>query len=89
MDDIDLQTYSFDLLLSKDLLIFTPYLGLSYLHIDGQETSPYATGLSDVDTSDTRWLGGLQVTPLPLCVVDFDVVYGEVVQYGLRAGLRF
>lgn len=89
VDDIDLKTYSVDLMISKDVLMFTPYAALSYLNIEGKETSPYVTGLLDVECSDTRFLGGLQCSPFPFCVTNLEVVLGEVPQYNLKAGIRF
>ena len=89
VDNIGLETYSLDLLASKDFLMFTPYLGLSYLHIKGSTDSTLLSGINDVDRSDVRTLGGLQWCPFPLCVVDLELVLGEVTQYGLKAGLRF
>ena len=89
VDDIALKTFSLDLLASKDFLMFTPYAGLSYLSVEGSEQSPIVTGLKEVKRSDTRALAGLQFSPLPFCAIDAEVVFGEVPQYGLKAGIRF
>ena len=89
VDDIDLKTYSLDLMVSKDVLMLTPYAAASYLNIEGKETSPYVTGLRDVERSDTRLLGGLQYSPFPFCITNFEVVLGDMPQYNLKVGIRF
>lgn len=88
VDDIDLNTFTVDLLASKDFLMFTPYAGLSYLSVDGREQSSLVT-LNEVKRNDIRGLAGLQFSPFPLCTLGAEVVFGKVPQYGLKAGLRF
>ncbi|MCH8193169.1 MAG: hypothetical protein IIA65_04020 [Planctomycetes bacterium] len=89
VDDIDLETYSLDLLISKRFLMITPYGGVSALHIEGRETSPLVTGLNDVKEDVMRLLLGLQLYPFPYCDVTVEAAFGDVPQYGLKAGFRF
>ena len=89
VDDIDLEAYSLDLLISKGFLMMTPYGGVSALHIKGRETSVLVTGLNDVERDVIRPLLGVQLYPFPFCNVTAEAAFGDVPQYGLKAGFRF
>ncbi len=89
VNDIDLETYSLDLLISKGFLMMTPYGGVSALHIKGRETSALVTGLNDVEKDIIRPLLGVQLYPFPFCNVTAEAAFGDVPQYGLKAGFRF
>ena len=89
VDDIGLRSYSADLLVSKGFLIFTPYGGISAMRVDGSDKSGLATGFTDVHEDVIRWLAGLQVAPFPFLVINGEVVFGDVDQFGLKAGIRF
>lgn len=89
VDDIDLETYSLDLLISKGFLMITPYGGVSALHIEGQETSALVTGLNKVEEDFVRLLLGCQLYPFPFCDVTAEAAFGDVPQYGLKASFRF
>ncbi|MBU0994626.1 MAG: hypothetical protein KJ737_19190 [Proteobacteria bacterium] len=88
VDDIDLNTMSADILVSKGLLMFTPYAGASVIRVSGSENNP------DVDLDDEnellyKLLGGVQYSPFPLLILNLEVSFGEVMQYGIKGGLRF
>ena len=88
VDDINLSTKEFDILVSKGFLMITPYAGLSAIMVDGSEESPLIA-LNDVDKTVYRALIGLQISPFPLVVINGEVSLGQVAQYGLKVGIRF
>ena len=89
VDDVGLRTYGADLLVSKGFLMFTPYGGISAMRVDGSDESGLPTGFSDVNEDVVRWLAGLQFSLFPFLIINGEVVFGEVDQYGLKAGIRF
>lgn len=90
VDDIDLNTLSLDALVSKGFLMLTPYGGVSIVRVSGSETSDdVSVSLDDEDEFIYRILGGLQYTPFPLLKVNLEVSYGETIQAGVKAGIRF
>ena len=88
VDDLSVNTQSADILISKGFLFLTPYAGLSMLKVNVSENSKYVD-LEDVHETIYRGILGLQVSPLPLFIVNAEVSVGEVNQYGLKIGLRF
>ena len=69
--------------------MITPYGGVSALHIEGRETSALVTGLKDVKEDIVRPLVGVQLYPFPFCDVTVEAAFGDVPQYGSKAGFRF
>jgi len=88
VDDIDLNTQSIDLTISKGLLMLTPYAGVSVLWINGGENSPLVD-LEDADETVFRGILGLQMSPLPFVVITGEATLGDVAQYGLKIAIRF
>ncbi len=88
VDDISLNTMSLDLLISKGFMTFTPYAGISLNKIDGNEQSDVVI-LNNVEETQTRLLLGVQFSLMPLLIIDGEVSFGEVPQYGLKFGFRF
>ncbi len=88
VDDIDMNTLGLDVLISKGFLMFTPYGGVSAIRVDGSESSGYVN-LDDVDETSLRGIIGLQVCPFPLFNINGEVSFGEIMQYGLKIGVRF
>ena len=89
VDDIDLRTYALDLLISKGFLMLTPYGGVSALRIEGSDESGLATGWKDVEENVIQGLVGLQFCPFPFFIINAEATFGEVPQYGFKAGIRF
>ncbi len=89
VDDIGLKTYSLDLLLSKDFLMFTPYGGISALRIEGRDESDLATGFQEAKEDVVQAIAGFQVSPFPLCIISVEAVFGEVPLYGIKIGMGF
>ena len=88
VDDIDVDTQSLDVLVSKGFLMFTPYAGASLTKINASENSTLVT-LDDVNETGYRGLAGLQFSPFPLLIINGEISYGETMQYGLKIGFRF
>ncbi len=88
VDELNLDTLSFDLLISKGFLILTPYAGISMTSINASEESDDVI-LDDVEETSYRILAGLQISPFPLLVINGEVSYGDMPQYGVKIGLRF
>jgi hypothetical protein len=88
VDDVDLNTQTLDLMISKGILIFTPYGGISGVWINGSENSPLVD-LQDENENLFRGLVGVQITPFPLFAINAEASFGEVVQYGLKIAIRF
>ncbi len=88
VDDIDINTQSLDMLISKGFLMFTPYAGVSLTRVNGSENSSLVT-LDDVNETGYRGLAGLQFSPFPLLIINGEISQGETTQYGLKIGLRF
>ncbi len=88
VDDVDLNTQSLDLLVSKGFLMFTPYGGVSLIRVNGSENSELVT-LGDVNETSYRALAGIQFSPLPLVTINGEISFGDIEQYGLKIGFRF
>ena len=88
VDDLSLNTMSADILISKGILIFTPYAGASAIRVSGSADDSDAD-LDDEDDVIYKLLGGVQYSPFPLFVINVEVGLGEINQYGIKAGLRF
>jgi hypothetical protein len=88
IDDINLDTQSLDVLASKGIFMFTPYAGASVIRVNGSENSDLVE-LDDVNEVGYRGLAGVQISPLPLLVINGEVSIGETTQFGLKIGLRF
>ncbi|MGA1845659.1 hypothetical protein [Deferribacter abyssi] len=88
VDELDVNTRSLDLLVSKGFLMFTPYAGVTLLRIHTEEHSDLVD-LDDVSKTVYRALVGLQFSPFPLFVINAEASVGVVNQYGIKLGLRF
>jgi hypothetical protein len=88
VDDIDVDTQTLDVLISKGFLMFTPYAGVSLTKINASENSTLVT-LNDVSETGYRGLAGVQFSPFPLVIMSGEISYGETMQYGLKIGFRF
>lgn len=86
--DVSLNTQSLDVLVSKGILMFTPYAGASMFNVNSSENSDLVE-LDDVNETGYRALAGVQFSPLPLLIINGEVSFGEVPQYGLKIGFRF
>ncbi|ADD67528.1 conserved hypothetical protein [Denitrovibrio acetiphilus DSM 12809] len=87
LDDIDLQTLSAGIYVSKGILMFTPYGGLETVYTMASDDSD--ADLDDENVNAVRGIVGLQFSPLPLISINGEIAVGTVTSYGLKAGLRF
>lgn len=88
VDDLDINTQSGEILISKGFMMLTPYAGISALRVNSSENSDIVD-FNDVHEVIYRGLAGLQISPIPLTVLNLEVSIGEVNQYGVKAGIRF
>ncbi len=88
VDEISLSTQSLDLLISKGILMVTPYAGISATRLEGRENADPVV-LDDVEKTRYKGLVGLQFSPFPLFKITGEANFGDVTQYGLKIGLRF
>ena len=86
IDQLDFDTRSIDVSISKGLLMLTPYAGIGRVQVNS--TPEAATGLSGLRLYQTRTFVGLNVN------LGFNLAFeadrtGDVTSYGVKAGLRF
>ena len=87
VDDLDLETYGADAVLSKGFLFLTPYLGAGVLRTDGKYTGN-VVALQNLDESVTtpRVFGGVQIA-MALLRITLDAEYAEVPVYSAKVSL--
>lgn len=91
VDDLDLSTMGLDLVLSKGILMFTPYAGIGVVQINGEyagDVSALKTSLKDQEFTDTRVFVGLQ-TSLALLRLTVDAEFGESTVYTGKISIGF
>ena len=87
VDDLDLETYGADAVLSKGFLFLTPYVGVGVLRSDGEYTGNEPS-LQNLDESETtqRVFGGVQIA-MALLRITLDAEYSEVPVYTAKVSL--
>lgn len=88
VDDIDLNTFSLDAWVSKGIFMITPYAGASAIGIRGSENSDKVT-LDNVTETDFKTFVGIEFSPFPLIIINGEISFGEIPQYGLKIGVKF
>lgn len=83
VDEVDLSSYGADAVLSKGILIFTPYIGAGVVQIDGSYQGSDAilkANLKDQSFTESRVFGGVQIG---LGIINFtaDVEYSRLPIY--------
>lgn len=90
VDDLDLKTYGADVVASKGILMFTPYIGAGVLRTDGSYSGTNATlktTLQDQSVTTPRVFGGVQVA-IALLRLTLDAEYAdEVPVYTAKASI--
>lgn len=89
VDDLDLKTYGGDLVMSKGLLIFTPYVGMGVVQVEGKYTGDDATlkaNLDDQSVTQPRVFVGTQIA-LALLRLTLDAEFSEVPVYTAKVSL--
>jgi len=87
VDDLDLETYGADVVLSKGFLFLTPYIGAGVMRTDGEYTGN-VVALQNLDESLTtqRVFGGVQIA-MALLRITLDAEYSEVPVYTAKVSL--
>lgn len=89
VDDLDLETYGADAVLSKGFLFLTPYVGVGVLRSDGEYTGSNPTlqaNLQDQRVTTQRVFGGVQIA-MALLRLTLDAEYAEVPVYTAKLSL--
>lgn len=86
VDELDFDTKSVDLSISKGLTLFTPYVGVGRVF---SSAKPDVLGYKDVNNSDNKFYGGMRIS-LALFKVTVEVDQsGENTSYNARVALGF
>jgi hypothetical protein len=87
VDDLDLETYGADAVVSKGFLFLTPYVGVGVMRSNGEYTGNVAE-LQNLDESVTtqRVFGGVQIA-LALLRITLDAEYAETPVYTAKVSL--
>jgi hypothetical protein len=87
VDDLSLNTIGADVLISKGILMFTPYAGLSVASVNSSEDSDKV----DLDNVHTAIYNGLIGVQASLTILSFkaEVSIGEIPKYNFSVGLKF
>lgn len=89
VDDLDLKSYGADVVVSKGILMFTPYAGVGVLRTDGQYAGDDPTlkaNLKDQSATTSRVFGGVQIA-LTLLRITLDAEFAEVPVYTAKVSL--
>lgn len=100
VEHLDLQTAGLDASISKGVLFLTPYAGAGVLWIDANAKGPILTNPLFIAANggkaiereklwQTRFFGGLKLSPLPLLGITGEVEYADVLAYSLKVALAF
>ena len=87
VDQLDLETRSLDISVSKGFAIFTPYIGIGTVWITA--TPQNIPSLTEEDFKETKVFGGLNVNLAILNLALEADTTGEALSYGAKVGLRF
>jgi hypothetical protein len=89
VDDLDLQTYAADAVLSKGFLMFTPYIGAGVVQIEAEYTGNNSTlqnELQDQSLTEARYFAGVQAS-MALLRLTGEIEYLERPIYTVKLSL--
>lgn len=89
VNDIDLETYGADAVVSKGFLMFTPYIGAGVLRSNGEYTGNdpiLKANLKDQSVTTPRFFGGVQIA-MALLRLTLDAEVAEVPVYTAKVSL--
>jgi hypothetical protein len=89
VDDLDLQTYAADAVLSKGFLMFTPYIGAGVVQIEAEYTGNNSTlqaNLQDQSLTEARYFAGVQAS-MALLRLTGEIEYLERPIYTVKLSL--
>lgn len=87
VDDLDINTKSLDLSISKGFLMFTPYAGYGMVRITSKEKA--GLGLKDEEIDENKAFVGCKFTFFPLLNLVAEADFAKVKAYSLRLNLHF
>jgi hypothetical protein len=86
VDDLDLETYAADAVISKGFAMLTPYAGIGMVRIEGDYTGDFNPGLDRHKLEEVRYFGGMQVA-LALLRLTVEAEYLEKPVYSAKISL--
>lgn len=89
VDDLDLQTYGADAVVSKGFLMFTPYAGAGVMRSEGEYTGSepiLIANLQDQSVTTPRVFGGVQIA-LALLRLTLDAEFSDIPVYTAKVSL--
>jgi len=96
VNDLSLHTAGIDVSISKGFLMLTPYAGVGAVYISNQAqgnlqkfSTQLGLPLKEAKIWQTRYFGGLKLTPFPLFSVTGEVEYSYRPVYSLKAAISF
>ncbi len=95
INELDMETKSLDLSISKGFLIFTPYAGVGEVWITSTPKGlaaaalPAGAGLKKEDISQTKSFVGAKITFFPLMNLVAEADFAKVNAYSLRLNIHF
>jgi len=91
IDELDMETKSLDLSISKGFLIFTPYAGIGEVWITStpQGSAVTVANLKKEDITETKEFIGAKITFFPLLNLVAEADFSKVNAYSLRLNLHF
>lgn len=88
VEELDIDTKSVDLSISKGILMFTPYAGYGRVWITSKENSTAVT-LNEEKISENKAFVGCKFTFFPLLNLVVEADFAEVNSYSARLNLHF
>lgn len=91
VDDLDLETYGADALISKGFTLLTPYAGIGVMEIDGEYTGDdlfLQQNLKDQSKTETRFFGGMQIS-LTLLAITLEAEYSDIPVYSAKFSVNW
>lgn len=91
VDDLDLETYGADALISKGFTLLTPYAGIGVFESEGAYTGddPFLQAtLDDQTKTETRYFGGMQIS-LALLAITLEAEYSDIPVYSAKFSLNW
>ncbi|PLX92594.1 MAG: hypothetical protein C0621_09160 [Desulfuromonas sp.] len=86
IDDLDLETYAADAVISKGILMFTPYAGVGIVQIDGEYTGGTNAAIGSEDFTETRVFAGVQMA-IALLRLTVDAEFSQTPIYTAKLSL--
>lgn len=89
VDQLDMQTASADISISKGILIFTPYAGIGSVWISSTPNSPLNPTLQKEDIRKTKGFVGTKIKFFPFLNMDLEADFANVNVYTARLNVSF